>query len=187
MAGGASRLRDVRRVGRAGARPDDDAAHRTRTPEPAPPRHRHPLDRSSALRRVAAGETIPTTAGGGEAGVANQHLARKLRQWALTRREYDILRRISMGETNPEIAEALGITRNTVKTYVQTEADAVRAEIAEAQRAARRKGKDKPAPEVDRPTAAILPASTWTTPFSIGGPASGNTMRERRVFNSISR
>jgi RNA polymerase sigma factor (sigma-70 family) len=40
---------------------------------------------------------------------------------------------------------------------VQTEADAVRAEIAEAQRAARRKGKDKPAVEVDRPTAAILP------------------------------
>src|SRR5881628_3458562 len=40
---------------------------------------------------------------------------------------------------------------------VQTEADAVRAEIAEAQRAARRKGKDKPANEVDRPTAAILP------------------------------
>jgi RNA polymerase sigma factor (sigma-70 family) len=40
---------------------------------------------------------------------------------------------------------------------VQTEADAVRAEIAEAQRAARRKGKDKPATEADRPTAAILP------------------------------
>ena len=40
---------------------------------------------------------------------------------------------------------------------VQTEADSVRAEIAEAQRAARRKGKDKPAIDVDRPTAAILP------------------------------
>jgi RNA polymerase sigma factor (sigma-70 family) len=40
---------------------------------------------------------------------------------------------------------------------VQTEADAVRAEIAEAQRAARRKGKDKPVVEADRPTAAILP------------------------------
>ncbi len=40
---------------------------------------------------------------------------------------------------------------------VQTEADAVRAEIAEAQRAARRKGKDKPAINADRPTAAILP------------------------------
>src|SRR5512143_1931070 len=43
---------------------------------------------------------------------------------------------------------------------VQTEADEARAEIAEAQRAARRKGKDKTAPAAattDRPTAAILP------------------------------
>src|SRR5580765_2756524 len=42
---------------------------------------------------------------------------------------------------------------------VQTEADEARAEIAEAQRAARRKGKDKNAPVTtsDRPTAAILP------------------------------
>ena len=77
-------------------------------------------DLVDVIRRVAAGETIPATAGSGEAGVANQQLARKLRQWALTRREYDILRRISMGETNPEIAEALGLTRNTVKTYVQS-------------------------------------------------------------------
>jgi two-component system, NarL family, nitrate/nitrite response regulator NarL len=76
-------------------------------------------DLVGVVRRVAAGETIPATAGG-SAGVANQQLARKLRQWALTRREYDILRRISMGETNPEIAEALGLSRNTVKTYVQS-------------------------------------------------------------------
>src|SRR5262245_2186635 len=40
---------------------------------------------------------------------------------------------------------------------VRTEADEARAEIAEAQRAARRKGKDKPTAETDRPTAAILP------------------------------
>jgi DNA-binding NarL/FixJ family response regulator len=68
---------------------------------------------------VAAGETIPASAGAGP-GEANQQLARKLRRWALTRREYDILRRISMGETNPEIAEALGLSRNTVKTYAQS-------------------------------------------------------------------
>ena len=77
-------------------------------------------DLVGVVRRVAAGETIPVTAGSTSAGGANQQLARKLRQWALTRREYDILRRISMGETNPEIAEALGLTRNTVKTYVQS-------------------------------------------------------------------
>jgi two-component system, NarL family, nitrate/nitrite response regulator NarL len=78
-------------------------------------------DLVGVVRRVAAGETIPLTVGGSAGpGGANPQLARKLRQWALTRREYDILRRISMGETNPEIAEALGLTRNTVKTYVQS-------------------------------------------------------------------
>jgi two-component system, NarL family, nitrate/nitrite response regulator NarL len=78
-------------------------------------------DLVGVVRRVASGETIPLTVGGGAGpGGANPQLARKLRQWALTRREYDILRRISMGETNPEIAEALGLTRNTVKTYVQS-------------------------------------------------------------------
>jgi two-component system nitrate/nitrite response regulator NarL len=76
-------------------------------------------DLVGVVRRVAAGETILASAGAGT-GEANQQLARKLRQWALTRREYDILRRISMGETNPEIAEALGLTRNTVKTYAQS-------------------------------------------------------------------
>jgi RNA polymerase sigma factor (sigma-70 family) len=40
---------------------------------------------------------------------------------------------------------------------VQTEADEARAQIAEAQRAARRKGKDKDQPTIERPTAAILP------------------------------
>jgi two-component system nitrate/nitrite response regulator NarL len=79
-------------------------------------------DLVGVVRRVAAGETIPLGAAGEgtSAGGANQQLARMLRQWALTRREYDILRRISMGETNPEIAEALGLSRNTVKTYVQS-------------------------------------------------------------------
>lgn len=38
----------------------------------------------------------------------------------LTRREYEILRRVAMGETNPEIAEVLHLSRNTVKTYLQS-------------------------------------------------------------------
>jgi two-component system, NarL family, nitrate/nitrite response regulator NarL len=54
-------------------------------------------DLVDVIRRVAAGEAVGPD-----------------------RREYDILRRISMGQTNPEIADALGLTRNTVKTYVQS-------------------------------------------------------------------
>jgi two-component system, NarL family, nitrate/nitrite response regulator NarL len=46
-------------------------------------------------------------------------LSRRLKESGLTRREYDILRRVAMGETNPEIAAELGLTRNTVKTYLQ--------------------------------------------------------------------
>jgi DNA-binding NarL/FixJ family response regulator len=37
----------------------------------------------------------------------------------LTRREYDVLRRLAIGETNAEIASALSLSPNTVKTYVQ--------------------------------------------------------------------
>jgi two-component system, NarL family, nitrate/nitrite response regulator NarL len=72
-------------------------------------------DLVEVIRRVANGEPLP--ASGLEPDP--EQLATRLRRHSLTRREYDILRRISMGETNPEIAEALGLTRNTVKTYVQ--------------------------------------------------------------------
>jgi DNA-binding NarL/FixJ family response regulator len=69
-----------------------------------------------AIRRVAAGERIVFS----DIGQDGQLLVnRKLREHGLTRREYDILRRVAMGETNPEIACALGLTRNTVKTYLQ--------------------------------------------------------------------
>jgi DNA-binding NarL/FixJ family response regulator len=69
-----------------------------------------------AIRRVVAGERIPCEDTGDAGGAI---LSRKLRDHGLTRREYDILRRVAMGETNPEIAAALGLTRNTVKTYLQ--------------------------------------------------------------------
>ena len=76
-------------------------------------------DLVDVIRRVARGETLSSDTGPGP-GEVSQQLTRRLRQCALTRREYDILRHISMGETNPEIATALGLTRNTVKTYVQS-------------------------------------------------------------------
>jgi DNA-binding NarL/FixJ family response regulator len=37
----------------------------------------------------------------------------------LTRRELEVLRRAASGETNPEIARALGLSRHTVKDYLQ--------------------------------------------------------------------
>ena len=74
-------------------------------------------DLVEVIRRVAAGEAIESSHSRDE---TSERFARELHRSGLTRREYDILRRISMGETNPEIAEALGLTRNTVKTYVQT-------------------------------------------------------------------
>ena len=68
------------------------------------------------IRRVVAGERVVRADVAGSSGAM---LSRKLREHGLTRREYDILRRVAMGETNPEIAAALGLTRNTVKTYLQ--------------------------------------------------------------------
>ena len=46
-------------------------------------------------------------------------LEAKYEKCGLTRREYDTLRRIAIGETNAEIAAALKLSPNTVKSYVQ--------------------------------------------------------------------
>ena len=35
------------------------------------------------------------------------------------RREYDVLRRVAIGETNHEIAEAMNLSPNTVKAYLR--------------------------------------------------------------------
>ncbi len=66
------------------------------------------ISRVVAGERVVNADTDPSAA-----------IGRKLREHGLTRREYEILRRVAMGETNPEIAAALGLARNTVKTYLQ--------------------------------------------------------------------
>jgi two-component system nitrate/nitrite response regulator NarL len=72
-------------------------------------------DLVDVIRRVVAGERVVCV----DVGGSNAWLSRKLGEHGLTRREYDILRRVAMGETNPEIARALGLSRNTVKTYLQ--------------------------------------------------------------------
>jgi DNA-binding NarL/FixJ family response regulator len=73
-------------------------------------------DLVDVIRRVATGERVVCVDVGPDRGVL---LDRKLREHGLTRREYEILRHVAMGETNPEIADTLGLTRNTVKTYLQ--------------------------------------------------------------------
>jgi two-component system nitrate/nitrite response regulator NarL len=73
-------------------------------------------DLVDVIRRVVAGERVILTGTGADSQLL---LNRKLRDHGLTRREYEILRHVAMGETNPEIATALGLTRNTVKTYLQ--------------------------------------------------------------------
>lgn len=71
-------------------------------------------DLIDVIRRVMAGERVVAD------GLPDAHVSEaRFRAHGLTRREYEILRRIAMGETNPQIADALGLTRNTVKTYVQ--------------------------------------------------------------------
>jgi two-component system nitrate/nitrite response regulator NarL len=69
---------------------------------------------TEGVRRVVAGERV-----------LDQRLvsaaARRHRAWAgpsLTRREYEVLRRVAMGETNLEIAQAIGLSRNTIKSYL---------------------------------------------------------------------
>jgi DNA-binding NarL/FixJ family response regulator len=71
-----------------------------------------------AIVRTARGETVVDVRLRREVG-APQGRAGANERVKLTAREYEILRRVAMGETNPEIAEALGLSRNTVKTYLQ--------------------------------------------------------------------
>ncbi|QKV96209.1 response regulator transcription factor [Streptomyces sp. NA02950] len=73
-------------------------------------------DLVDVVRRVHAGERVVRTS---PEDLLNALLTKRLKDSGLTRREYEILRRVAMGETNPEIADVLGLTRNTVKTYLQ--------------------------------------------------------------------
>jgi DNA-binding NarL/FixJ family response regulator len=72
------------------------------------------IDLVRALRRVLAGERVV------DPRVLHGELpTAAMARTGLTRREYEVLRLAAQGRTNPEIAELLGLTRNTVKTYLQ--------------------------------------------------------------------
>jgi two-component system nitrate/nitrite response regulator NarL len=73
-------------------------------------------DLAQALRRVLRGERVVDPRVLPDEGGRSDALARS----GLTRREYQVLRLAAQGRTNPEIAEATGLARNTVKTYLQS-------------------------------------------------------------------
>ncbi|SFP68298.1 DNA-binding response regulator, NarL/FixJ family, contains REC and HTH domains [Amycolatopsis arida] len=73
-------------------------------------------DLVSGLRRVLRGERVVDPRIMPDAAYRSDALARS----GLTRREYEVIRLAAQGRTNPEIAESTGLTRNTVKTYLQS-------------------------------------------------------------------
>ncbi|HKS45835.1 MAG TPA: response regulator transcription factor [Amycolatopsis sp.] len=63
-----------------------------------------------AVLTVARTGSLPTLVDRGD-GEPNQVIAP---------REYELLRRVALGQSNPEIAEAMDISRNTVKSYLRS-------------------------------------------------------------------
>jgi DNA-binding NarL/FixJ family response regulator len=74
------------------------------------------MDLSAALRKTLRGELIV------DPRIVSDESRRSgaLTRLGLTRREYEVLRLAAEGKTNPEIAESTDLTRNTIKTYLQS-------------------------------------------------------------------
>ncbi|MFI7098947.1 LuxR C-terminal-related transcriptional regulator [Streptomyces sp. NPDC050161] len=68
-----------------------------------------------AIDRVASAVADPERRAPGPGGRA----AAPAGDGFVTPREYEVLRRVAMGQSNPEIAQAMFISRNTVKSYLQ--------------------------------------------------------------------
>ncbi|QOH59528.1 MULTISPECIES: response regulator [Rhodococcus] len=74
-------------------------------------------DFATAIHRVSSGiRVVDPRLTGPRKVVTSEALYRA----GLTRREYEVLRFAAMGHSNPEIAQELSLTRNTVKTYLQS-------------------------------------------------------------------
>ena len=68
------------------------------------------------IGRAANGDSLPWGSGLRSPGT----IAGELTRLGLTRREYDVLRRVALGETNAEIAAAIYLSPNTVRAYLQS-------------------------------------------------------------------
>jgi DNA-binding NarL/FixJ family response regulator len=73
-------------------------------------------DLVDALHRVMAGQRVYD---GRLSNRPTPQVLDRLSKIGLSRREYEVLRLVAMGQTGPEIAAALSLTRNTVRTYLQ--------------------------------------------------------------------
>jgi two-component system nitrate/nitrite response regulator NarL len=73
-------------------------------------------DLADSLEQVVRGRTVFDPRLGSRPDLT---LGERLSGTGLTRREYDVLRLVATGLTNPEIADRLVLTRNTVKGYLQ--------------------------------------------------------------------
>ncbi|WP_027927784.1 response regulator [Amycolatopsis benzoatilytica] len=74
-------------------------------------------DLASAIQDAHRGQTVMDPRVDAASG---NRLREALLRVGLTRREYEVLRLVATGHTNPEVAAELGLTRNTVKTYLQS-------------------------------------------------------------------
>ena len=79
-------------------------------------------DLVDVIRRVATGEPLDPASGSGTRGEVSQRLTHKLRKYALTRREYDIPGASPWARRTRRSPTPSRLTRNTVKTYVQSAA-----------------------------------------------------------------
>lgn len=74
-------------------------------------------DLAHALRLVASGKKVMDPR---ISQTLSPQLHDRLRHVGLSQREYAVLRLVALGNTNAEIAKTLGLTPNTVKSYLQS-------------------------------------------------------------------
>lgn len=78
-----------------------------------------PADFRSAVRRLIAGESVLDTRVAGRVIAWAAHRAIEPEAGSLSPREIEVLRLVVRGEPNKRIARQLGVSENTVKTYLR--------------------------------------------------------------------
>jgi len=77
-------------------------------------------DLRTAIKRLAAGESVLDPRVTGRVILwASQQPLDESPEHTLSGREVEVMRRVARGESNKEIAKRLGLSQNTIKTYLQ--------------------------------------------------------------------